>query len=109
MPIMRQDSHAPHNLPPLEHASSCQRPAKCSHRHQGIRPLSETCCHGRVRVCAINGDRKTCAQMANLGVLPGCELELLCKGGGRRCMIKINGGTISLDAPTAANILVAPL
>lgn len=46
--------------------------------------------------------------MANLGVLPGSELELLCKGGGQQCMIKINGGTISLDAPTAAAILVAP-
>jgi Fe2+ transport system protein FeoA len=46
--------------------------------------------------------------MANLGVLPGSEIELLCKGGGQQCMIKINDSTISLDAPTAANILVAP-
>jgi FeoA domain. len=47
--------------------------------------------------------------MANLGVLPGCELELLCKGGGQQCMVKVNGGTISLDALTATNILVAPV
>jgi ferrous iron transport protein A len=47
--------------------------------------------------------------MANLGILPGCELELLCRCGGRRCMVRINGGTVSLDAPTAANILVAPI
>jgi Fe2+ transport system protein FeoA len=46
--------------------------------------------------------------MASLGVLPGSELELICKGGGQQCMIKVNGGTISLDAPTAASILVAP-
>lgn len=71
-------------------------------------PLPETCCNGRVRVCAVNGDRRTCAKMANLGVLPGSEIELLCKGGGQQCMIKINDSTISLDAPTAANILVAP-
>jgi Fe2+ transport system protein FeoA len=47
--------------------------------------------------------------MANLGLLPGTEVELLCSGGGRQCMIKVNGGTISLDALTAANILVDPL
>ncbi len=72
-------------------------------------PLPEACCSGRMRVCGINGDRKTCAKMANLGVLPGSEFELLCKGGGRQCMIKINGSTLSLDAPTAANILVTPV
>jgi len=71
-------------------------------------PLSESCCNGRMRVCAVSGDREICARMAHLGVLPGSELELLCKGGGQQCMIKINGGTISLDAPTAAAILVAP-
>lgn len=75
---------------------------------QHVTPLSESCCNSRMRVCAIKGDRKTCARMANLGVLPGSELELLCKGGGQQCMIKVNGGTISLDAPTAAAILVAP-
>ena len=47
--------------------------------------------------------------MANLGLLPGSELELLCKGSGQQCMVKVNGGTISLDAPTAANIMVAPV
>lgn len=89
---------------------------RCQHRHRhGSRPLPagtplpEACCSGRMRVCAINGDRKACAKMANLGVLPGSELELLCKGGGQQCMIKIDGGTLSLDALTAANILVAPL
>lgn len=47
--------------------------------------------------------------MANLGLLPGCELEVLCKGKGQQCMIKVNGGTISLDALTAATIMVAPV
>ena len=61
-----------------------------------------------MRVCAVKGDRQTCARMAHLGVLPGSELELLCARGGQQCMIKVNGGTISLDANTAAAILVAP-
>jgi ferrous iron transport protein A len=87
----------------------CHRRKRCGSRTaQAGTPLPETCCNSRLRVCAINGDRKICAKMANLGVLPGSELELLCKGGGRQCMIKVNGGTISLDAATAANILVAP-
>jgi ferrous iron transport protein A len=87
----------------------CRRQRQCGKRMaQSATPLSESRCNSRMRVCAVNGDRKTCARMANLGVLPGSELELLCKGGGQQCMIKVNGGTISLDAPTAAAILVAP-
>jgi len=48
--------------------------------------------------------------MASLGLLPGTVLEPLCPGRSRRrqCMIKINGGTLSLDALTAASILVEP-
>lgn len=87
----------------------CHRRKRCGNRMALTgTPLPETCCNRRLRVCAVNGDRKTCAKMANLGVLPGCELELLCKGGSQQCMIKVNGGTISLDALTAANILVTP-
>lgn len=89
--------------------TQCHRRKRCGNRMvQEGTPLPETCCNSRLRVCAVNGDRRTCAKMANLGLLPGCELELLCKGGGQQCMIKVNGGTISLDAPTAANILVTP-
>jgi Fe2+ transport system protein FeoA len=50
--------------------------------------------------------------MAALGVLPGAVLELLCPARGRgrkQCMVKINGGTLSLDALTAQNIFVCPV
>ncbi|MCI5161129.1 MAG: ferrous iron transport protein A [Candidatus Electrothrix sp. AX5] len=76
-----------------------------------IRPLSECCRCSRVRVCKVSGDRSACGRMASLGVLPGTVLELLCpvRGRGRRqCMVKINGGTLSLDALTAGNIFVCP-
>ena len=88
----------------------CRRGKGCARQtaQQG-QPLAQSCCNGRLRVCAVKGDRRTCARMAHLGLMPGCELELLCKGSGEQCMVKVNGGTISLDAPTAANILVAPL
>jgi len=70
------------------------------------RPLSRTCGKHRVKVCRIAGDRKICAKMANLGVMPGTEMDLLCRRGGRQCMIKVNGSTLSLDAATADNIFV---
>ena len=44
--------------------------------------------------------------MANLGVLPGTELELLCAGRDGHCMVKINGATLSLDDLSADAILV---
>ncbi|MCW5206168.1 ferrous iron transport protein A [Desulfobulbus sp. F5] len=75
------------------------------------RPLSECCICSKVRVCRISGDRLVCGRMASLGVLPGSVIELLCPGQGRRqrqCMVKINGGTLSLDALTAASIFVEP-
>jgi len=71
-----------------------------------MRPLSQACKRGKVRVCKVCGDRKNCAKMANLGVLPGTELELICPRRGRQCMVKLNGGTLSLDETTADNIFV---
>lgn len=88
----------------------CRWRRRCGHTtNQTSMPLTESCCNRRIRVCSVNGDRQTCARMANLGVLPGSEMELLCKGGGQQCMIKVNGGTISLDASTASTILVTPV
>ena len=76
----------------------------------GARPLSESCGCSRVRVCRIIGDRAACGRMASMGLLPGAEMELLCPGWGRRrqCMVKVNGGTLSLDELTAASIFVEP-
>ncbi|MCP4340011.1 MAG: ferrous iron transport protein A [Desulfobulbaceae bacterium] len=76
-----------------------------------IRPLSECCACSRMRVCKVGGDRTACGRMASLGVLPGTVLELLCpaRGRGQRpCMVRINGGTLSLDTLTAQNIFVCP-
>jgi Fe2+ transport system protein FeoA len=85
----------------------------CRHREPqcpaDARPLSESCGCGRVKVCKISGDRRECARMAHLGVLPGSEMELICPGRGRQCMIRVNGGTLSLDDLTASNIFVRPV
>ncbi|MCI5121145.1 MAG: ferrous iron transport protein A [Candidatus Electrothrix sp. AUS4] len=79
--------------------------------YEGVLPLSECCGCSRVRVCKISGDRSACGRIAAMGVLPGTVLELLCPARGRgrkQCMVKINGGTLSLDALTAQNIFVCP-
>jgi len=44
--------------------------------------------------------------MASLGVIPGEEAELLCPQNGSQCLLKIHGGTLSLDQLTSSNIIV---
>ncbi len=72
-------------------------------------PLSRSCGRGKVKVCKISGDRRQCGRMASLGVLPGTKMELLCAGNRRGCMVKVNGGTLSLDELAADNIFVQPV
>ena len=47
--------------------------------------------------------------MAQLGLLPGSEIELICPGHSSQCMVKIKGGTVTLDRACADQILVTPL
>jgi Fe2+ transport system protein FeoA len=49
-----------------------------------------------------------CARMAQLGVLPGSEIELVCGGEARQCMVRVKGSTVTLDHLWAQNILVTP-
>ncbi len=72
--------------------------------HHG--PLSESNYAGKVKICKVTGDRKLCARMASLGVIPGEEAELICPKSGSRCILRINGGTLSLDQTTSNNIIV---
>jgi Fe2+ transport system protein FeoA len=48
-----------------------------------------------------------CARMAQLGVLPGSEMELICPGRSK-CMIRVKGSTVTLDELQAKHILVTP-
>ena len=81
----------------------CKQGKRCK-RHHG--PLSETCQTGKLKICRLTGDRKECAKMAALGVLPGQEAELICSQGGSQCLLKIHGGTLSIDQSTSSNIIV---
>lgn len=68
--------------------------------------LSEKNGRGPMRVCEINGNRTHCARLASMGVYPGSEIELLCPARGDTCLIRVHGGTISLDRCTSDNIVV---
>ena len=72
------------------------------------KPLSMACGCERLKVCKVRGDRKLCARMAQLGVLPGSIIELICSTQSQNCMVKIKGSTVSLDQLSAENILVTP-
>ena len=77
--------------------------------HDAIAPLSKKGQPGKVRVCKVTGDRKICARMASMGVYPGVEADIVCSENGDRCILRVHGGTISLDADISANILVTQL
>ncbi len=81
----------------------CSSGEQCGPHHG---PLSESCRAGKVRICKVTGDRKLCARMASLGVIPGEEAELICPRAGSQCILKIHGGTLSLDRVTSNNIIV---
>lgn len=74
-----------------------------------IAPLSRRSKTGRIKVCKVTGDRKICARMASMGLYPGVEADVICSETGSRCLLKINGGTISLGPEVSDNILVTSL
>ena len=71
-----------------------------------ISPLSEKSKCGFARVSRVDGDRKHCARLAALGLYPGNEIELVSPANGDRCIVKVHGGTISIDRDTTKNILI---
>jgi len=71
-------------------------------------PLTNACGCAKVKICKISGDRKMCARMAQLGFLPGSEIELVCPGQPRQCMVRVKGSTVTLDELHAQNIFVTP-
>ena len=100
-------------MPPKNSKFFC-RLGKCRHRernHSGrdaATPLTAACGCRKFRVCKIRGDRKMCARMAQLGVLPGSEIELVCGGESQQCMVRVKGSTVTLDHLWAENIMVTP-
>ncbi len=81
------------------------REEQCS---DSAKPLSKANSCEQYKVCKVRGDRKLCARMAQLGVLPGSIIELICPTHSQNCMVKVKGSTVSLDLLSAENILVTP-
>jgi len=73
-----------------------------------VTPLSRTCGCGKVKVCKVRGGRKMCARMAQLGVMPGSEMKLICPGKSKKCMVRVKGSTVALDELQSSNIFVTP-
>ena len=74
-----------------------------------VSPLSTHCNRGIVKICKVNGDRKMCARMADLGLYPGTEAELVCHENGSQCILKVHGSNICLDRTIAENIMVSSI
>ncbi len=72
-------------------------------------PASLKSSSGRVQVCKVNGDRKICARMASMGLYPGVVADIICAEEGSQCILKVHGGTISLDSSISENIIVTSL
>jgi len=85
-----------------EHSETPSPAVPC---HEQRCPLSMAPDSRRLRICRVGGDRRFCARMAALGVLPGRELELL--RGGEHCLVRLNGGTVCLDQGVSEQILVS--
>ena len=80
--------------------ASCDRPsgAECA-----LKPLCKAEAGEKVKVACIEGERGLCARMAALGIYPGVEMHLLCKG-----CVRVNGGVLSLGKDISDKILVTP-
>ena len=83
-------------------ATGCRRRI----RFEGEVPLVEAGCGRRLKICRIAGGRQQCARMAAMGIFPGQEVELVCAADQARCLVRLNGSTVSLGDGAAENIVV---
>lgn len=82
--------------------SGCRRRVQ----FEGEQSLVQAGCGRRLRVCRVGGGRGICARMASLGIFPGQEVELVCAADQSRCLVRLNGSTVSLGDGAAENIVV---
>jgi len=45
--------------------------------------------------------------MASMGLYPGVEADIICSETGSQCLLKVNGGTISLDSDVSEKVFVS--
>jgi ferrous iron transport protein A len=89
-----------------------ERLKRCFDSHHGddcVGPLSQRGRCGRVKICKVVGDRALCGRIAAMGVYPGAEADVISSAVGLRHIIKVNGGTVSLNTDLSENIIVTSL
>ena len=72
----------------------------------GERPLAEAGCGRRLQICRVDGSRGVCGRLAAMGLFPGQEVELVCAADNTRCLVRLNGSSVSLGDGAAEKILV---
>lgn len=89
-----------------------ERLRRCFHGNPGddcVGPLSQRGHCGRVKICKVVGDRALCGRIAAMGVYTGAEADVISSAIGLRHILKVNGGTVSLNSDLSENIIVASL
>lgn len=81
----------------------------CYSDESPVGPLSQRGHCGRVKICKVVGDRALCGRIAAMGVYPGAEADVISSAIGLRHILKVNGGTVSLNSDLSENIIVASL
>jgi ferrous iron transport protein A len=69
-------------------------------------PLSNVTAGQRFKVAGIEGGRRLCARMAAMGIYPGVEMEVVCAGCNRPCLVRVHGCTLSLGVGMSEKIMV---
>ena len=89
-------------LSPAENnlCTRCDRPSspECV-----LTPLCQAESGKKFKVACVQGERGLCARIAALGIHPGVEMHLLCRG-----CVRVNGGVLSLGKDISDKILVIP-
>lgn len=83
----------------------CPRKEACVSDSSAV-PLSNVTAGQRLKVAGIEGGRGLCARMAAMGIYPGVEMEVVCAGCNRPCLVRVHGCTLSLGAGMSEKILV---
>jgi ferrous iron transport protein A len=95
-----------------KHCCWRERLKRCFHGNGGddfVGPLSQRGHCGRVKICKVVGDRALCGRIAAMGVYPGAEADVISSAIGLRHILKVNGGTVSLNTDLSENIIVTSL
>ena len=68
-------------------------------------PLAMASCGEGLTVQSVRGGKMRCSRLASMGILPGCELELISKGRGP-VIVDVRGSRLAIGQSLALSIMV---